>query len=161
MSKEFKSNISFMPVVESISRKFALRRETCAYKHIGDKEISPTQFMGAGVRRHFIAGLGTVNRNYFFMRKHARSTFVTDNEQLTRSYFGSVSKWNKLVWKSLSVLTQNQEKWEEACADLSKTIKGVSAAGYNSRGWSFAIGMKIKSNGETLPANGALPEFDA
>lgn len=161
MAKELKSNISFMPVVESISRKFALRRETCSKKKIGDKEIGPDQFMGAGVRKHFVAGLGTVKRNYFFMRKNARSTFVTDNEQLNRSYFESVSKWNKQVWKSLSVLTQNQEKWEEALADLSKTIKGVSAAGYNRIGWSFAIGMKIKQAGETLPANYALPAFDA
>lgn len=161
MAKEFKSNITFMPVVESISRKFALRRETCSTKTIGDKIIAPVQYMGSGARRHFVAGLGTVTKNYFFMRKFARSTFVTDDEQLNRSYFGSVSKWNKLVWKSLSVLTQNQEKWEQAVADPSLTIKGISARGYNSHGWSFAIGMAIKKADETLPANGALPAFDA
>lgn len=161
MAKEFKSNITFMPVVESISRKFALRRETCSTKTFGDKIIAPVQYMGSGARRHYVAGMGIVSKNYFFMRKFARSTPITSDEQLNRSYFESVSKWNKLVWKSLSVLTQNQEKWEQAVADLSKTIKGVSAKGYNRLGWSFAIGMKIKQADETLPANGALPAFDA
>lgn len=161
MANEIKSNITFMPVVESISRKFALRRDTCATKVIGHKQIGPVQYMGSGARRQNIAGYGIVRNNYFFMRKFVRSTPVTSEEQLIRSYFASVSKWNKLVWKSLSVLTQNQEKWEEACADFSKTIKGVSAKGYDYRGWSFAIGMKIKQADETLPANGALPAFDA
>lgn len=161
MAKEFKSNITFMPVVESISRKFALRRETCSNKTVGQKEIGPVQYMGSGARRHFVAGLGTVKRNYFFMRKYARSTPITTEEQLNRSYFELVSKWNKKVWHNLSVLTANQEKWDQAVADLSKTIKGVSAAGYNRLGWSFAIGMKMKANDETLPDTGALPAFDA
>ena len=160
--KTYKANITFMPVVESINRKFALRRETCSQTEVGDKIIKSPGYMGAGTHERLVVGYGWVKRNYFFMRKHARSTAVTDDEQLQRSYFGSVSKWNKQVWHNLSVVTANQEKWEAAKADLSKTIKGVSAKGYTGPiGWSFAIGIAIKRDDQTLPATGALPEFDA
>lgn len=161
MAKKVKSNISFMPVVESISRKFALRRETCATKNVGDKIIAPVQYMGSGTRTRNIAGYGKINKNYFFMRKYARTTGSSVAEQLNRTNFLNVSKWNKALWKNLTHLTETQQKWVEACEDLSLTIKGVSAAGYETpKGWTFAIGMAILGDSGQLP-DGQLPAFDA
>ena len=161
--KKVKSNIAFMPVVESISRKFALRRETCATKNVGDKEIAPLQYMGSGTRTRKIAGYGTIKKNYFFMRKYPRNSIISVDEQMNRTDFLKISKWNRALWKNLQHLTENQEKWNEACEDISKTIKGVSAAGYETyRGWSFAIGMAlIKDNPQYDLTNYELPAFDA
>lgn len=163
MAKKVKSNIAFMPVVESISRKFALRRETCSTKQVGEKIVAPVQYMGSGTRTRKIAGYGTINKNYFFMRKYGRTSPISVEEQINRTNFLKVSKWNKALWKNLTHLTETQQKWVDACEDLSLTIKGVSAAGYETpKGWSFAIGMAIlaEDQGAVLP-DGQLPAFDA
>lgn len=163
MAKKVKSNIAFMPVVESISRKFALRRETCSTKNVGDKIIAPVQYMGSGTRTRNIAGYGKINKNYFFMRKYGRTSTISIAEQLNRTNFLKVSAWNKAIWKDLVVLTYNQEKCKEAFEDTSLTIKGVSAAGYETwKGYTFAIGMAlIKDDPQHGLDNHELPAFDA
>lgn len=161
MPKKVKSNISFMPVVESISRKFALRRETCVEKKIGDKVVAPIKYMGSGTRTVKVAGYGAVNKNYFFMRKYQRTSPISEDEQQARINFTAVSKWVTAAMKSLQSLTQNQEKWLQASEDITKKIHGVSAAGYESmRGWMFAVAMALKTDDVPLPQDYALPNFD-
>lgn len=163
MAKKVKSNISFMPVVESISRKFALRRETCSTKQVGDKVIAPVQYMGSGTRSRKIAGYGNIKKNYFFMRKYGRTGPITVKEQLHRTDFMKIAKWNKAIWKDLSVITDNQEKCQAAFEDTSLKIHGISAAGYETwKGYTFAIGMAlIKDNPMYDLSNHELPAFDA
>lgn len=137
--KKIKSNISFMPVVESINRKFALRRETCSEKTVGEKIIDPVKFMGAGTRTKSVAGYGTVNVNYFFMRKFARASALTPDERAARLLFGVISTAVAALKKDLNQLSNMTYMWRQAIADFSKTINGVSAIGRDFRGWVWAV----------------------
>ena len=152
------SNISFMPVVETISRKFALRRETCTLKTSQQKETNTFSYMGSGARVKMFNG-GLVTRNYFFMRKNARSSALSAAETENRDNFRSVSIWRSGVRQDLSKLSANQAKYRESLNEH-KTIKGVWAGDYSFDGFIFAIGMAILGDGGTLPQDHALPAFD-
>lgn len=152
------SNITFMPVVETISRKFALRRETCTLKTSQQKESNTFSYMGSGARVKMFNG-GLVTQNYFFMRKNARSTALSADEQTNRDNFRSVAVWRKAVKGDLSKLSANQAKYRGSLNEH-KTIEGVWAGDYSFDGFIFAVGMAILSGGGTLPQDHALPDFD-
>lgn len=156
---KFKANISFQPVVESINRKFALRKEKCSLHNVGGRlTIQPTGYMGAGTRKHNINGYGWVKTNYFFMRKNARSTAISQDEIVARSNFTAVAKWVTVLMKNLATLTANQEKYEQCVANQYAKCQGVSAWGYaGMRSWVFAVGMAILADGDSLPQDYALP----
>lgn len=159
--KKVKSNISFMPVVESINRKFALRRETCSEKLIGEKIIDPIKYMGAGTRTKSIAGYGSVAVNYFFMRKFARASAVSADERSARLLFGTVSTAVAALLKDLNQLSVIQNMWRQALADFSKTINGVSALSYDFRGWVWAVQYAGKKNDPSYNVNTFPSNFDA
>lgn len=153
------SNITFMPVVETISRKFALRRETCTLKTSQQKETNTFSYMGSGARVKMFNG-GLVTQNYFFMRKNARTSALSADETTNRSNFRDVAVWRSAVRQDLSKLSANQAKYRESLNEH-KTIKGVWAGDYSMDGFIFAIGMAILADGGTLPQDHALPSFDA
>lgn len=158
------NNITFMPVVESISRKFALRKEKCSKTSLRDGKvvIDGISFMGAGVRSTNLAGYGPLKKNYFFMRKNARSTPVTSAEVARRKTFGDASECAAHILSDLMQITQVTQLWVQASANLALTVKGVSASGYNFRGWIFAVCYKRLQDGESISTVKTFPTaFDA
>lgn len=165
------SNVVLMPAVEGISRKIALRRETCIEKNVnvgsiqGTKDmmkIPGTTYMGIVSRLRNVNGIGKVRQNFLFIRKSTEATPLTTEQLDQRAYFSVGVKWVKDAWSDLNAITVNQQRYAAARADYSKKIEGVSAYGYkNMRGWMSAIAIRLKAAGK-LPASGhVLPDFDA
>lgn len=157
--------INFILPVESISRKFARRVDTCAGEKValGNKYIVPSKaWLGAGVRTVRVVGTGIVSYNYFVARKYGRLTPVTSAERNVRMYFQMANQWVVAAMADLMAISANQAKWDAATQDLSKKISTISAGGYQTmRGWMCAIAYAIKSTGGTLPQDHLLPDFDA
>lgn len=166
MSKKL-GNVSLIPAVEGISRKLALRRETCTQKTLqrgiqGEIVIPGHTYMGVISKSVNVIGYGSANRVNLFMRKSTILSPATAGQVQTRSYFAAARRWVVDAQEDLSVLTANQAKFVAAVNDLSKTIKGISARGYQSmNGWMMGIAFAILKDGEELPSNHALPAFDA
>ena len=155
------SNISYMPVVEHISRKFALRNETVSlkpYKSSGNVQRT-SGYMGAGVRYKVVDGAKRLT-NYIFMRKNPRTSSLTAKELAARANFIACQEWVKAAMEDLSVYTDNQIKYQE-CFKGGKTIKHISAKNYGFRGFMFAVAMEIRKSGGTLPEDHNLPAYDA
>ena len=152
-----KGNITFLPVVESINRKFALRREVSGNKTVGKKIIGGYQFMGAGTRTMNLAHVGLVSKNYFWMRKYGRGTPVTANETAQRQRFAACSAWVSAAMKDLAVVTQNNAKFKQIAQDPTLTIYGISAGGYTYRGFMFAYAHKYATAEGDVPTTHALP----
>lgn len=169
MAKKKMSNVSFMPAIEGISRKLALRRETCINKDVevgsraANTKIIPGQtYMGVVTRPVNIVGVGTVQRSTLFMRKPMNAPVANTATLKRRVDFAYAADWAQNAMTSLEVASANQQKFLTAKEDFSKKIKGISAYGYQSpRGWYFAIAYAIRKENGTLPQNYALPEFDA
>ena len=155
-----KGNISFMPVVESINRKFALRREVSGKKQVGKKTIGGFKFMGAGTRTQFVAGAGNVSKNYFWMRKYGRSTSPSADEIAARLKFGECSQWVSAARKDLSVVSHNNQIWRQLRDDLTLTCYGISAEGYNIVGFMFAYCYKYYTTNGNVPSSHQLPALD-
>lgn len=147
------SNISYMPVVEHISRKFALRKETVSKKGVSNG------YMGAGVRYKVVDG-ESMKVNYFFMRKNARTSALSSGEIQAQNRFINAQKWVKAAQEDLGAITDNQIKYRE-CRYNGKKIKGISAKDYSMRGFMFAVAYKMLQNSETLPEDHILPDYDA
>ena len=155
------SNISFMPAVESVSRKFALRRETCSKTVNQQNQEHVNTYMGSGARTKKYNG-GFVLQNYFFMRKYARQSALSADEIANRSNFTLASKWAKGAATDLMAISHNQAIFVQSNnGGKSSTVKGVWAGDYNFRGFCFAVAMAILAGGDTLPQNHELPSIDA
>lgn len=163
------SNVSFMPAIEGISRKLALRRETCINKDVAvgsraaNAKVIPGQtYMGVVTRPVNVIGVGTVQRSTLFMRKPMNAPVADTATLKRRTDFAYAADWAKNAMESLEVASANFDKFLQAKNDFSKKIKGISAYGYQSpRGWFFAIAYAIRHTGGVLPENYALPNFDA
>lgn len=165
------SNVVLMPAVEGISRKIALRRETCVEKKVNVGKIQEAQdalkipgttYMGVVSRMRNVNGVGQVRQNYLFIRKSIVAPDLTSEQLDQRAYFSTGLKWVKAAWSDLSAITDNQLRYNAARADFSKKIQGVSAYGYkNMRGWMSAIAIRLAA-ADKLPTSGhVLPNFDA
>lgn len=171
MAKNVKSTINYMTGIEGVSRKFALRRNTCTNKKVGDvrgglhKIIGPTKFFGGSVRTTYISGFGKVQKNYMFMRLIAQDT--TGKSALVlhiRTAFAEASKSKSVIMNDLSQIATLTANWKIADADHSKLMEGVSAAGYDMPGWVFAIQFaRLKNNNWSTPQdyNTFPTQFDA
>ena len=168
ISRKKISNVDLMPAVDSISRKLALVREKCYNKAImkgGDSNtevvIPGHTYMGIITKNINVIGYGTTKRVRLFMRKAVNAPVPTAQDLNRRNNFTEGVKWTNAAMQDLTVVTANQQKFRDAVNDLSKTIAGVSAAGYQSmRGWMAAIAIKLAAEDE-LPQTHALPAFDA
>lgn len=165
------SNVVLMPAFEGISRKIALRRETCLEKNVyvgglGNVQedalkIPGTTYMGVVSRMRNVNGVGQVRQNFLFIRKSIVAAPLTSEQLDQRAYFTAGLKWVKDAWSDLNAITQNQQRYKAAREDYSKKIQGVSAYGYkNMRGWMSAIAIRLKA-ADKLPQTHVLPEFDA
>lgn len=161
------SNISFMPAVDGISRKLALRKETCTDKVLingGGKEviIPGVTYMGASVRKVSINGYGPVSKNILFMRKPMAQRVADAAELERRARFTGAVRWAAAALNDLSTIEANDAKYSQARADLRKTIAGVSASGYESiNGWMMAIAYAYSLQHDAFPSGTSLPAFDA
>ena len=161
MAVEKLSNIGYAYPVESISRKFALRKETVNTKSWrGNKYVKPINaFMGGSV--HSVRVDGTlINVNRLFIRKNSGQHALSQNEIQVRNNFTAAAQWVNAAMKDLSALTSNQLKWREGLR-TGYPMKGKKAGNYlNMRGWMRAVAFAIKESGDVLPQNHQLPDFD-
>ena len=133
MAKLKKNNITYMPVVEGISRKFTLR---------SDKATSPAfeGYMGAVSTVKSLTGIGAVRKNWFFMRKAAFVTAQSEDAINARNRFTNVSQGIKTIMRDLSQITDVQQLFLQTKNDQTKTINGVHNYGFSSvRSWAFAV----------------------
>lgn len=153
------SNISYMPVVESINRKFALRKETLNpvwyRRHTATtqqvKVIS--SYMG-GASRTARVNDQLVRVNYFWMRKYARSTPTSQAEQVARNNFTKAVKSAQATLMNLAVLTIIQSDFTGhnlPAHTAVRTREGVFSGDYNTmRGWIVAIRLAQIAKGESI-----------
>lgn len=156
------NNIGYAYPVESVSRKFALRKEKLGlvpYRNgLQAKMISA--YMGGSVHKVRVDG-ALVDRNIFWVRKGYRTTPKSQRENQIKLAFINGNAWVQEALHDLGAITTNQMKWAESLR-TGKRIKTYSARNYTYlRGWMSAIAIKMALDGETLPANHILPDFDA
>lgn len=156
------NNIGYAYPVESVSRKFALRKEKLGlqpYRN-GLQAKMITAYMGGSVRKVRVDG-ALVDRNIFWVRKGYRTTPKSQREHQIKLAFINGNAWMREAQHDLGAITTNQMKWKESL-NTGKRIKGYSARQYTyMNGWMSAIAIKMALDGETLPANHILPDFDA
>lgn len=160
------SKIGYMNPVEQISRKFVPRHMTSRAASSalpGPGYILPkVKWFGAAVQERKVQGYGIVTKNIFVCRQYGRTSLAQAEELMNRVNFVLANQWAVLAFKDLMAQATNIDRWDEAINNFQKTIKGVSAKGYQTtRGWVVAIAMEMLKKGETLPENHILPAFDA
>ena len=164
------SNVVLMPAFEGISRKIALRRETCIQKNVNVGDIQETKdelkipgttYMGVVSRMRNVNGVGQVRQNFLFIRKSIVAPTLTSEQLDQRRYFAAGLKWVKAALVDLAAITENQLRYKAARADYSKKIQGVSAYGYQKmRGWMSAIAIRLAAAGKLPESSHVLPDFD-
>lgn len=160
------SNVDLLPAVDGISRKLALRRETCVDQSIskggGNTQIviPGHTYMGIITKDINIIGYGSTKRVRLFMRKPMAQGLASVEQAQQRLAFSTGIAWTNAAWKDLTVISANQQKFLAARNDLTKTINGVSAAGYQSmKGWMTGVAISLAKD-NILPETHALPDFD-
>ena len=153
------SNISYMPVVESINRKFALRKETLdpiwyrRHTAVTQQVKVISGYMG-GASRKVRVNDQWVNVNYFWMRKNTRNTPITQSEQVARNNFTMAAKSAEATLHNLAVLTTIQSDFfghNLPTHTAVRTREGVFAGDYSTqRGWVMAIRMAQIAKGESI-----------
>ena len=153
------SNISYMPVVESINRKFALRKETLNpvwyRRHTATTQTVKviSGYMG-GASRTARVNDQLVRVNYFWMRKNARSTPISMEEQKARNNFTKAVKSAQATLMNLAVLTIIQSDFTGhnlPAHTAVRTREGVFSGDYNTmRGWIVAIRLVQIAKGEEI-----------
>lgn len=140
MAIRLKANISYKPFVEEVNRKFVPKKETCSSgKEAGPVNVMTNGWMGAGCRNSYRGGLGASKRNYMVIRSNARTTPLSEDEQIARSRFSKAVSGVKAIYGDLSQISRVQQMCDVAFADSSKEVNGVSAYGYTRKGWVMAV----------------------
>lgn len=151
MAKAYKNNLQLSYPIESVSRKFALRRETAGEKSVSDAgngtksvEMPSTKFMGGMVRhRSVMTGIGKIEQfpqQLLFVKKYGRSTTVTTDEVHARNLFTRASKGAATIMKDLMQISYVQQQYFAALDNPNIHPNGVSRKGYGTiRDWVFAV----------------------
>lgn len=152
-----KATIGYIPVVESINRKFALRREK-----INNGEASPKCYLGGMTRTIYRAGVGSISKNFLFLRKHAISVGPNADQLQIRQYFTLTAKSVSVITKDLAQITSVKNLWLQAEKNPALLMKGVSAHGKTFRGWIWNVCFVRYGEGETTQQVNTFPTaFDA
>lgn len=171
MTKKVNGNVTFITGIEGISRKIALRKDTCVDKIIGVASakvaagagvlVQGTRYLGVVSRKRMVLGHGEVPQSYLFMRTNKARTIATEQELLIRTKFTAINQWVATAWKNLNAIAHNQEQFLACKADLSKSCAGVGVSGFsNMRHWMTAVASAIYGDYEepqTLPQDYKLP----
>lgn len=154
MATYLAGTIGYMPVVKQINRKFTIRanksknQTSLVMKKGARLKFEPAIYMGAGTRVRGAAGIGSVSKNYMFMRERNRQSVYTTAEVENWSLFERASKGRNVIVKDLMQLSQVQILMQQAIAQ-NKPVNGVYANGYTFRGWIFAVQFAgCKNNAE-------------
>lgn len=146
----YKNNLVLAYPIESVSRKFALRRETAGAKEVTTEtskkiEIPATKFMGGMVRRRSVmTGTGKIEQfaqQSLFVKKYGRSTPVGADEIKARSNFAKVSKAVAGLRVNLTQMSYIQQQWERALTDPNIQPNGVGRIGYGNL-WDWVFGVQ-------------------
>lgn len=153
------SNISYMPVVESINRKFALRKETLNpvwYRRHREttQEVKVISGYMGGASRTARVNDQLVRVNYFWMRKNARNTPTSQAEQLARNNFTKAVKSAQATLKNLAVITIIQSDFyghNLPTHTAVRTRERVFSGDYTTmRGWIVAVRLAQIAKGESI-----------
>ena len=149
MAVKLKANVQYQPIVESVSRKFVPKKETCkAGGTAGPVTFMTSGWMGGAVRTTGRAGLGACSKNYLVIRVNARQTAPSSNEIDNRELFSAVAKAVPVLLKNLSQITTIMQLYAQCRDDSSKSVNGVYAYGYTLKGWVWAVQFAGKKNDE-------------
>lgn len=160
---DYKSeNIQYITPIETIRRKFALKREKAGLKKVNKDVAQVNKFFGGAQRKGYAAGMGEYHLNYVFFKKNNRTTAPSTNEITLRETFAVVSRGVQHIRHDLSQITRTQQMWLTAVQNpTSKAINGVVAYGYNYPGWIFAVQYAGKKASGSYDVNTFPSAFDA
>lgn len=154
MAVKLKANITYQPIVESVSRKFVPKKETCSV-------INTAGWMGGAVRTTGRGGLGVCTKNYLVIRSNARLSGASPAELENRALFKVAQAGALHCIMDLMQVTSMQLLYKAASENKTKTINGVSAYGYTYRGWVFAVQHAGKKASAEYNVNQFPTAFDA
>lgn len=158
---KLKSNVQYQPVVESVSRKFVPKKDTCtAGKTAGPVKVESQGWMGGAVRSTGRAGLGASTRNYLVIRANARATDVTNKELENRANFAKAIRGRKAILTDLSQITRVQQMWLQVYGDPTLSCNGIQGYGYTMKGWIVAVQMAGLKEDPSYDANVFPQAFD-
>lgn len=162
MAVKLKANITYQPIVESVSRKFVPKKETCsAGVEAGPVVTMAAGWMGGAVRTSGRGGLGACSKNYLVIRSNARQSEASAAELENRVLFQVARAGAQTCLMDVSQVTNIQQLYKAASEDKNKVINGVSAYGYTYRGWVFAVQHAGKKASEEYNVNRFPTAFDA
>ena len=161
MAKYIKGNISYLPVVEQINRKFTTKKNTCSNVSYGPTKAQPAKFMGGATLTRTRAGMGAVSKNYMFFRENPRTSPLQAEEINRRQIFAAVRKAIETILEDLSQISRVQTLFLEAKDDSTKRINGVSAMGYTIKGWMFAVQYAGRKNNPSYDVDTFPQGFDS
>lgn len=161
MATYAKGTIGYIPVVDQINRKFALRKTTCSSKEAGPVKLAPNKFMGGATRVLHRAGLGLISKNIMFFRENPRAKVYSTAERLNQLIFKTAMAGANFILQDLSQMTRVQQMYAEAEADNSKAVNGVHAKGYGYAGWVKAVQYAGRKENDSYDVNTFPQSFDA
>jgi len=123
--------ITYLTGIDGVSRKFALRHE------IAGKNIAC--FLGGMVRKTKKVGVGTIAKNFMFVRKNYISVSPSETQLALQDAFKRTSKAVAYIFKDVSQITRLQENFLAGKEDFSKKMSGVSVYNHNQRGWVWDV----------------------
>lgn len=148
-----KSNVQYSYPLEKVSRKLTLRKNTASDKMrvaveggapiTLDKDVA--RYMGTMKRTYIIKGVGTVERDYLFIRFNKRSTQPDAEELAARALFANNSKLRKHWKHSVEDAVKASQAWQN-----SQTIQGVSPYGKTFTQWLYYVAAEVLDNGGTI-----------
>ena len=152
-----KKTIRYAYPIESVSRKFTLRKNVCSLSNgAGVFDEEPAVFMGGGVRKASRFNVADPKVNFMFVRMNARTSPTGANEQVLRNLFTQASKLRK-AWKAdLATMATVMEDWKDSS---NGAAKGVRKAGYTFNGWMFAVAYAVILDGGTVAS--PFPAYSA
>lgn len=172
MARKLVSNIAYGSHLESVSRKFVPKKETCSGgTEAGPVKLAASGWMGGGVRTSGRAGLGSCERNYVIMRANARLTQPTPNEIAIRTNFTKAVQGRNAIKKDLEQFPIIQIMWiggrygeknyEGIMNNPNLKVNGVSGYGYTLWGWVMAAQFAGLQADPTYDANTFPTDYDA
>ena len=152
-----KATIGYMPAVESINRKFALRREK-----VNNKVDAIKCYMGGMTRTTYHGGVGAISKNFMFFRKHAISVPATASQITVRERFSDTVECVNYILTDLTQMSSVKALYTGSVKEPTNTVEGFSAYGETYRGWVWKVCYHRLANGATVQAVKTFPtEYDA
>lgn len=172
MARKLVSNIAYGSHLESVSRKFVPKKETCSGStEVGPVKLAASGWMGGGVRKSGRAGLGSCERNFVVMRANARQTQPSSEEITIRTNFTKAVKGRNHINKDLEQIARVQRMWvggqvgqkyyEGVLNNPNLKVNGVAGYGYTYYGWIMAVQFAGLKANPSYDANTFPTDYDA